>query len=207
MSHSSKLLEGVIEAFAGLPGIGRKSAMRLALHLLERPVEDVNGFATAIQDFRTNVKKCVQCGYLADGDTCNICNDTRRHSSVVCVVESIRDVLAIERTEQFYGLYHVLGGIISPIDGIAPQDLNIEGLFRRIPELEIKEVILAVRPSIEGDTTSYYLSKKLEDLDVKISVISRGISFGGELEYADEITLGRSISGRLPYNPNSMLSS
>ncbi len=208
MNFSSKLLEEAVEAFASLPGVGKKSALRFALFLIEQSPVQVEQFGKAIVDFRQKLQKCTSCGHLSDQAQCQICLDTRRDKSTICVVESIRDVLAIESTNQFFGVYHVLGGIISPIDGIAPEDLSIDQLMSRASEKTVKEVIMAIRPTIEGDTTSYFIAKKMEKFEhCKFSIISRGVSFGGELEYTDEITLGRSITGRLPYNPNVMLNS
>ena len=205
MTKSSKLLDEAVEAFASLPGIGKKSAMRLALFMLDRPQEEVQLFTNQIQHFRDDVKHCVVCGHLSDDDHCSICLDHKRNTGVICVVESIRDVLAVESTEQFFGRYHILGGVISPIDGVGPDALRLDELIQRIDNKEVQEIILALRPSIDGDTTAYYLSKKLSAFDVKISIISRGVSFGGALEYADELTLGRSIHERLPYNPQALV--
>ena len=208
MNFSSKLLEQAVEAFASLPGVGRKSALRFALHLIDQPKEQVEQFGTSILSFLANLRKCSTCGHLSDAELCTICTDHRRDRTTICVVESIRDVLAIEATNQYFGVFHVLGGIISPIDGIGPADLSIHSLVDRVSNQDVAEVIMAIRPTIEGDTTSYFIAKKLEDINnCKFSVISRGVSFGGELEYTDEITLGRSITGRLPYNPNVMTSS
>lgn len=201
MNFSSKLLENAVDAFASLPGIGRKTALRLVLHLVNQPAEASETFAEAIVKMRKNIKDCKLCHNLSDEPTCEICANNRRDRSVVCVVEGIRDVMAIEETQQFRGLYHVLGGIISPIEGVGPNDLNIDSLIGRVQEGEIKELIMAISPTIEGDTTIFYITKKLRDLDLKVQVstIARGVSFGGELEYADELTLGRSIVSRIPY--------
>lgn len=190
-----------MDAFASLPGIGRKTALRLVLHLVNQPAEASETFAEAIVKMRKNIKDCKLCHNLSDEPTCEICANNRRDRSVVCVVEGIRDVMAIEETQQFRGLYHVLGGIISPIEGVGPNDLNIDSLIGRVQEGEIKELIMAISPTIEGDTTIFYITKKLRDLDLKVQVstIARGVSFGGELEYADELTLGRSIVSRIPY--------
>lgn len=208
MNYSSKLLEDAVEAFAGLPGVGRKSALRFALHLMDQPQELTQSFCASLDRFRANMKKCKTCGHISDQDECDVCLNPRRNKQLVCVVESIRDVLAIEATNQFFGTYHVLGGIISPIDGIGPDDLNIESLVRRVEEADSMEIIMAIRPTIEGDTTSYYIAKRMEAYSsCSFSIISRGVSFGGELEYTDELTLGRSIAGRLPYNPNVMMNS
>ena len=199
MNFSSKLIEDAVNAFSSLPGIGRKTALRLVLHLVKQPNENTEGFANALLRMRTGIKTCGICHNIADADVCSVCLDTRRDRTTVMVVEGIRDVMAIEETGQFRGLYHVLGGVISPIEGIGPQDLNIESLMDRVAQGEIREIIMAVSPTIEGDTTIYYVSKNLNSHDAKISTLARGISFGGELEYADEVTLGRSIVQRVPY--------
>lgn len=199
MNFSSKLIEEAVDAFASLPSIGKKTALRLVLHLISQQEETSEQFAEAIVKMRKNIKSCKVCHNISDASTCNICVDPRRDRSLVCIVESIRDVMAIEDTAQYKGLYHVLGGVISPIEGISPTDLTIESLVERIEKGEIKEVIMAISPTIEGDTTIFYISKKLKAHDVGVSTIARGISFGGELEYADELTLGRSIVARTPY--------
>lgn len=199
MTFSSRLIEKAVETFASLPGIGRKTAFRLVLHLLKQDKSATEQFAAALVAMRAGIRECRVCHNLADEDVCHICADARRDRSLVCVVENIRDLMAIEETGQYRGLYHVLGGIISPIDGIGPGDLNIEVLAERVREGEIREVIMAISPTIEGETTIYYLSKKLQPLGVQVSAIARGVSFGGDLEYADELTLGRSIVARVPY--------
>jgi recombination protein RecR len=199
MNFSSKLIEKAVEAFSTLPGIGKKTALRLVLHLLKQEKAQTAQFAEAIVQMRENIKECQTCHNLADEATCQICEDKRRDRSVVCVVENIRDLMAIEDTHQYRGLYHVLGGIISPIEGIGPTELNIESLIIRAQTNEIREVIMAISPSIEGETTIYYLAKKLQPLGIQISNIARGVAFGGDLEYTDEITLGRSIAARIPY--------
>lgn len=199
MTFSSRLIEKAVETFASLPGIGRKTALRLVLHLLKQDKSATEQFATALVAMRAGIRECRICHNLADEEVCHICADARRDRSLVCVVENIRDLMAIEETGQYRGLYHVLGGIISPIDGIGPGDLNIEVLAERVKEGEIREVIMAISPTIEGETTIYYLSKKLQPLGVQVSAIARGVSFGGDLEYADELTLGRSIVARVPY--------
>ncbi len=199
MNFSSKLIEEGVNAFSLLPGIGKKTALRLVLHLINQPEEVSSQFANAIVKMRKEIKRCSVCHNLSDLDTCKICQDPRRDKSTVCIVESIRDVMAIEETGQYKGLYHVLGGIISPIEGIGPADLTINDLVDRMASEEIKEVIMAISPTIEGDTTIFYITKKLKAFDVKVSTIARGVSFGGELEYADELTLGRSIMARTPY--------
>jgi recombination protein RecR len=199
MNFSSKLIEEAVEAFASLPGIGKKTALRLVLHLIKQDVDKSEEFANAIVNMRKHIKTCKQCHNISDSDICSICTDTRRDHAVICVVENIRDLMAIEDTGQFRGAYHVLGGVISPIEGISPYDLNIESLLDRIEKGEAKELIMAISPTIEGDTTIFYISKQLKDKDIKVSSIARGVSFGGELEYADELTLGRSILTRTPY--------
>ena len=198
--YSSQLLERAVESFSQLPGVGRKTALRLVLHLLRQPLEDVDSFTDAVTRVRHDVKYCKVCHNISDTDICSICSDPRRDSSVVCVVENIQDVMAIENTQQFHGLYHVLGGIISPMDGIGPHDLSIDSLVERVDTGEVKEVILALASTMEGDTTNFYISRKLKDKDVKLSIIARGISVGDELEYTDEVTLGRSILNRTPFD-------
>lgn len=200
MNFSSKLLEEAVQAFAGLPGVGRKTALRLALYLVNQEASYTDHFTEALLRMRRGIRPCEICHNLADDRICAVCADTRRDRSVVCVVESIRDVMAIEDTQQYRGLYHVLGGVISPIEGIGPEQLHIDDLIQRVSEGEVKEVIMAISPTIEGDTTIFYLSKKMRELPVRISTIARGVSFGGELEYADELTLGRSIAARRPYS-------
>ena len=197
--YPSQLLERAVEAFSQLPGVGRKTALRLVLHLLRQSTEDVDSFADAVIRVKHDVKYCKVCHNLSDNEVCSICSDPRRDGSVVCVVENIQDVMAIENTQQFHGLYHVLGGIISPMDGIGPHDLEIESLVERVEEGTVKEIILALASTMEGDTTNFYISRKLKDTGVKLSVIARGISVGDELEYTDEVTLGRSILNRTPF--------
>lgn len=192
-------MERAVESFSQLPGVGRKTALRLVLHLLRHPLEDVDSFTDAVTRVRHDVKYCKVCHNISDTDICSICSDPRRDGSVVCVVENIQDVMAIENTQQYHGLYHVLGGIISPMDGIGPHDLSIDSLVERIDTGEVKEVILALASTMEGDTTNFYISRKLKDKDVKLSIIARGISVGDELEYTDEVTLGRSILNRTPF--------
>lgn len=199
MNFSSKLLEEAVNAFASLPGIGKKTALRLVLHLVTREVETVDQFGDAIVKMRREIKSCKVCHNLSDEELCNICRDQRRDQQVICVVESIRDVMAIEDTGQYRGMYHVLGGVISPLEGVGPGELTIDSLEQRLESGEVKEVVMAISPTIEGETTIFYISKRLKDLDLKISTIARGVSFGGELEYADELTLGRSIVARVPY--------
>ncbi len=197
--YPSQLLERAVEAFSQLPGVGRKTALRLVLHLLRQSTEDVDSFANAVIRVKHDVKYCKVCHNISDNEVCSICSDPRRDASVVCVVENIQDVMAIENTQQFHGLYHVLGGIISPMDGIGPHDLEIESLVERVEEGMVKEIILALASTMEGDTTNFYISRKLKDTGVKLSVIARGISVGDELEYTDEVTLGRSILNRTPF--------
>lgn len=203
MNFSSKLIEEAVHAFAAFPGIGKKTALRLVLHLIKREPEVSEEFAQAILSMRKNIRNCEVCNNLSDGRLCTVCSDKSRDRKLVCVVEGIRDVMAIEDTGQYRGLYHVLGGVIAPIEGIGPSDLNIDSLMKRVESGEIKEVIMAVSPTIEGETTIFYVSKKLRDHQVKVSTIARGVSFGGELEYADELTLGRSIVARVPYSIQS----
>lgn len=198
--YPSRLLEQAVTAFTKLPGIGRKTALRLVLHQLRQNDADVDAFINAIGTLKHEVKYCQKCHNLSDADVCPICSDPRRDSSVVCVVENIQDVMAIENTMQYRGLYHVLGGIISPMDGIGPADIEIESLVERVSDGEVKEVILALSSTMEGDTTNFYIFRKLASQDVKLSVIARGISVGDELEYTDEVTLGRSILNRTPFN-------
>ena len=202
MNFSSKLIEEAVNAFASLPGIGRKTALRLVLHLVKQPKENTEGVAHALLKMRVGIKTCGTCHNISDADLCSVCADMRRERAVVMVVEGIRDVMAIEETSQFRGLYHILGGVISPIEGIGPSVLNIDSLMDRVAQGEIKEIIMAISPTIEGETTIYYISKKLALHEVKITILARGISFGGELEYADEVTLGRSIMQRVAYKMN-----
>lgn len=195
----SLLLDRAVGEFAKLPGIGRKTALRLVLHLLKQSTEDVEAFADALTTMKHDVKYCSVCHNISDTDICPICSDHRRDSSQICVVENIRDVMAIENTMQYHGLYHVLGGIISPLDGVGPSDIEIASLIERVAAGGVSEVILALSPTLEGDTTNFFISKKLRQYHVNITVIARGISVGNELEYADEVTLGRSILKRTPY--------
>ena len=195
----SLLLDRAVGEFAKLPGIGRKTALRLVLHLLKQSTEDVEAFADALTTMKHDVKYCSVCHNISDTDIRPICSDHRRDSSQICVVENIRDVMAIENTMQYHGLYHVLGGIISPLDGVGPSDIEIASLVERVAAGGVSEVILALSPTLEGDTTNFFISKKLRQYHVNITVIARGISVGNELEYADEVTLGRSILKRTPY--------
>lgn len=199
-TYPSQLLEKAVDEFAKLPGVGRKTALRLVLHLLRQEDETVEALAGAISKMKREVKHCKVCHNISDTDTCPICADPRRDASVICVVENIQDVMAIENTQQFKGLYHVLGGIISPMDGIGPSDIEIDSLVERVSRGGISEVILALSPTMEGDTTNFYIFRKLAHLNVKLSVIARGVSVGDELEYADEVTLGRSIINRTPFD-------
>lgn len=203
MNFSSKLIENAVEAFASLPGIGRKTALRLTLHLVGKSGEHTEQFTEAIMKMRRHIQHCSICHNLSDEPVCAVCADVRRDRSLVCVVESIRDVMAIEDTSQYRGLYHVLGGLINPLEGIGPGELTIDSLLHRVAQGEAREVILAISPTIEGDTTMFYITKKLKDTGVKVTSIARGVSFGGELEYADEVTLGRSIVARVPYRLGS----
>lgn len=198
-NYPSKMIEQAVEEISKLPGIGKKSALRLALHLLKRPEAQSLQLAHAVVQLRTETKYCPQCHMISDGDLCGICTSHKRDESIICVVEDLRDVLAIENTGQFMGLYHVLGGIISPLSGISPGDLTIETLVARVASGKVSEVILGLSPTMEGDTTAFYLTKKLKEFPVKLSTIARGIPIGGDLEYTDEITLGRSIVGRVVY--------
>ena len=197
--YPSQLLEKAVEEFAKLPGIGRKTALRLVLYLLRQETADVEQFADAVKEMKHGIKHCKVCHNISDNDVCPICSSQQRDNSTICVVENVRDVMAVENTAQFNGLYHVLGGIISPMDGIGPSDLEINSLVSRVAAGGVKEVILALSPTMEGDTTNFYIFRKLADYDVKLSVIARGISVGDELEYADEVTLGRSILNRTPF--------
>lgn len=198
MVFSSTLLENAVNEFARLPGIGKKTALRLVLHLIKQPQDDVVRFSAAIASMRNEIKFCKRCHNISDSDLCNICSNRMRKQDLICVVENIRDVIAIESTQQFNGIYHVLGGIISPLDGVGPDQLNIETLIERIKLEKTEELIFALNPNIQGDTTIYYIGRKLKELPVKITTIARGIAFGGELEYADELTLAKSISNRIP---------
>ncbi len=197
---SSSLLEDAIHQFAKLPGIGRKTALRLVLHLLKESEEEVENFGNSIIRLRKEIVYCKICHNISDSDICDICSNLSRDKSVVCVVENIKDVITIENTQQFRGLYHVLGGIISPMDGVGPKDLEIDSLLQRVENDGIKEVILALSTTMEGDTTNFYLYRKLEPFHVKITTLARGVSIGDELEYADEITLGRSIQNRIEFS-------
>ena len=197
--YPSKLLENAVNEFSKLPGIGRKSALRLVLHLLRQDVEAVKYFGNSLIQLRSEIKHCKICHNISDTDICQICNNHSRNRNVICVVENIRDVMSVENTQQFNGLYHVLGGIISPMDGIGPAELEIESLVNRVENGDIFAVILALSTTMEGDTTNFYIYRKLKGREVKISTLARGVSVGDELEYTDEITLGRSLTNRVPY--------
>lgn len=197
--YPSKLLANAIEQFSTLPGIGRRTAMRLALFLLKQDKNEVNQFGEAFIKLRNEIQYCNECYNISEEPVCTICSNPNRDSSILCVVEDIRDVMAIENTSQYKGKYHVLGGIISPMDGIGPADLSIEELVERIAQSEVKEVIMALSTTMEGDTTNFYIFKRLKDFGVQISTIARGVSIGDELEYTDELTLGKSLINRVPY--------
>lgn len=201
----SALLEGAVNEFAKLPGIGKKTALRLVLHLLRQDTSSVENFADAILKLSKEVKYCTTCHNISDTEICNLCTNQSRDASVVCVVENIKDVMAIENTVQFKGQYHVLGGIISPIDGIGPSDVEIASLIERVKTKGVKEVILALSATMEGDTTNFYIYRKLEPFDIKVSIIARGVSIGNEIEYTDEVTLGRSILNRMPFDESYKL--
>lgn len=198
-SYPSKLLENAVEEFAKLPGIGRKTALRLVLHLLRQNTGDVDRFSQAISQLRHDVKHCKVCNNISDAEICTICANPRRDSSLLCVVENIKDVMSIENTHQYNGLYFVLGGVISPMDGIGPADLKIDQLINKIAEGNVREVIMALSATMEGDTTNFYIYKKLRQHPITISAIARGVAFGDELEYTDEITLGRAIINRIKF--------
>ncbi|MEC3878832.1 recombination mediator RecR [Parapedobacter sp. 10938] len=199
MNFSSKLLEQAVAEFGRLPGVGQKTALRLVLHLLKQPEAEVSRFTEALDHLKREIRYCTTCHNVSDTAICEICASHKRDGGLICVVEDTRDVMAIENTDQYQGVYHVLGGLISPMDGIGPSDLQIDSLVNRVAAGGVKEVIVALSATMEGDTTIFYLYKKLKDLGVQISTIARGIAFGGELEYVDEVTLGRSIATRVPY--------
>jgi recombination protein RecR len=198
MQLPSVLLDNAVNEFAKLPGIGKKTALRLVLHLLKQDTEMVVNFSDALSRMRREIKFCQRCYNIADADICSICANSMRKQEIICVVETIRDVIAIESTQQYNGIYHVLGGIISPLDGIGPDQLNIDPLMQRVQKEQTEEIIFALNPTIQGDTTIYYIQKKLQSSSIRFTTISRGIAFGGELEYADEMTLARSLANRLP---------
>ena len=197
--YPSQLLEKAVQEFSKLPGIGRKTALRLVLYQLRQDAEDVQAFVEAIAKMKLEVHYCQRCHNISDSDVCPVCADPSRDASTVCVVENVQDVMAVENTQQYTGLYHVLGGVISPMDGIGPADVEIESLVKRVEQEDIHEVILALSSTMEGDTTNFYIYRKLAPYDVKLSIIARGIPVGDELEYADEVTLGRSILNRTPF--------
>jgi recombination protein RecR len=197
--YPSRLLERAVQEFSRLPGIGRKTALRLVLHLLRQDEGSVEQFTQAIATMKREVRFCRCCHNISDDELCPVCSDSRRDASTICVVENVQDVMAVENTQQFRGRYHVLGGVISPMDGIGPSDLEIDSLVNRVAEGGIKEVILALSPTMEGDTTNFYIFRKLAPYDVELSIIARGVSVGNELEYTDEVTLGRSILNRTPF--------
>ena len=199
MNFSSKLLEKAVDEISQLPGIGKRTALRLVLHLLNRPKTQTLQLTTALNNLVENINFCQNCHNISDNEICEICANPKRNTTIVCVVEDVRDVMAIENTAQFQGHYHVLGGKISPIEGIGPHNLNIESLVKKIKENQINELIFATSSTIEGDTTNFYIFKQLEGLDITITTIARGISVGDELEYADEVTLGRSLINRIPF--------
>ena len=198
-SYSSKLVENAVNELSRLPGIGKKTALRLALHLLKKEKVVAESLGNAIIKMRDEIMFCNECHNISDSEVCEICSNKKRNKETICVVEDIRDVMAIENTGQYTGVYHILGGIISPMDGIGPNELNIDSLVNRVSNGNIKEVIMALSTTIEGDTTNFYIYKKLKDMNVEITTIARGVAIGDELEYADEVTLGRSILNRTPY--------
>lgn len=198
MQFSSSLLENAVNEFAKLPGIGKKTALRMVLHLLKQDEAITENFSETIARMRRDIKFCQRCHNVSDADFCSICANSLRNQRVICVVENIRDVIAIENTQQFSGTYHILGGVISPLDGVGPDQLQIESLVHRIQKEQTEELIFALSPNIQGDTTIYYIQKKIKNLNCNVTTIARGIAFGGELEYADELTLGRSLQNRMP---------
>jgi recombination protein RecR len=199
MHYPSKLIEDAVEVFAQLPGVGRKTALRYVLQLLRQDPDALKRFGHVISRLQTDIKYCKNCHVISDHDTCRICSNPKRDASIVCIVEDVRDLMAIENTQQFTGLYHVLGGIISPIDGIGPNDLQIDSLVQRVASGTIREIIMALSTTMEGDTTNFYIYKRLKEFNIPVSIIARGIAVGDEIEYADEITLGRSLTNRVPY--------
>jgi len=200
MEYSSKILEQAVEAFASLPGVGKKTALRHVLHLIKQDPKIIEGFIHSLDKLRSELRFCKQCHNISESDVCTICSNTARDHSVICLVQDFRDIIAIENTGQFKGIYHVLGGLISPLDGIGPADLNIQSLVDKVSTNTVKEVILALNATMEGETTSFFVFKKLNSYSVVMSAIARGIAVGDELEYTDEITLARSISNRVPFN-------
>lgn len=202
MNIPSKHLEEMVEHFASLPGVGKKTALRLVLNLLKRDADEISTFAKDLGEMHAKISSCTSCGNISDGDLCSICIQPSRKQDVICVVEDIRDIMAIESTEQFFGVYHVLGGVISPMEGIGPNDLNIDSLVERVKDGEVSEIVLALNASMEGDTTNFFLYRKLGDSNIQITTLSRGVSVGTELHYTDELTLGRSIINRMPFDMN-----
>ena len=199
MNYPSKLIENAVNEFKRLPGIGEKTALRLVLHLLKQDEGTVHQFGDAVVEMRKKIKQCKQCHNMSDYDVCEICNNKSRNEQLICVVENMRDVIAIESTGIFNGLYHVLGGVISPVEGIGPDAIQIQSLLERIKNDNVEELVMALNATMEGDTTIFYISKQLQDIDVRVTTIARGVAFGGELEYTDELTLARSIATRMPY--------
>ena len=202
MNIPSKNLEELVEHFSSLPGVGKKTALRLVLNLLKRDEEELKSFAAALGEIKSNISACKTCGNITEEELCTICTQNSRRKNTICVVEDIRDIMAIESTQQYFGLYHVLGGVISPMDGIGPADLNIDSLLERAKEEEVNEIILALSASMEGDTTNFFLYRKLADFPVEVTTLSRGVAVGTELHYVDELTLGRSIVNRMPFDMN-----
>lgn len=200
MKITSKYIENAVEQLASLPGVGRKTSLRLVLQLLNRSEEEIRQFSESFIEMKMNVKNCSNCGNISDAEICSICSNENRDHTTVCVVEDIRDVLAIEATNSYKGIYHVLGGIISPMDGIGPQDLNIQPLVDKAMKGDLREIIFALSPTMEGDTTNFYLFKKIKDFNLTITTLSRGVSVGSELQYADELTLSRSLQNRMPFS-------
>lgn len=200
MNFPSKLIENAVNEVSKLPGIGKKSALRVILYLLKQEEKSTENLSVALQTLRKEIKYCKKCYNISDDEICSICASKSRDNTILCIVESFKDIFAIENTAQFRGVYHVLGGLISPMDGIAPEDLHLDSITERIKELGVKEVLLAVSPTMEGDTTAFYITKKLKELNLKITTLARGVPVGGELEYTDEITLGRSILSRINYD-------
>ncbi len=200
MKFSSPVIDQAVAAFKTLPGIGEKTALRLVLHLLNNDPDDVKRFLTSIGKLITDIQFCKRCHNISSNDLCNICVDIQRNQKQVCVVENIRELMAIENTGQYQGTYHILGGLISPVDGIGPEQLNIDSLINRAREFDIQEIIMALNPTMEGDTTIFYISKRLKGLAIKLTTLARGVAFGGELEYVDDLTLARSLMARLPYD-------
>lgn len=199
LSDNSKLLDNAVQQLSRLPGVGEKSAQRLALHLLRQPADVAVALGRSLIELREGVKYCRRCHNICDTELCAVCGDTRRDSTTICVVETVKDVITLEGTNEYHGLYHVLGGVISPVDGVGPSDIEIDSLVERVKNENVKEVILALSATMEGDTTNYYIFRRLADTGVKLSILARGVSVGGELEYTDSLTLGRSLLQRIPY--------